>query len=137
MLRPRSDYRRGLAPYGDFICGVRTPPAAAAAGAAAAGGEAAAAAAATLLRITVSSEGSKQDPRLFPFIDAGQLSLLSLIPFSQSCRYQHAAIRTDSSNSAVLLQTTKQEGPLPAEICIFPCQSAVTPLVTCSVCSTV
>ncbi|XP_026193047.1 uncharacterized protein LOC34617345 [Cyclospora cayetanensis] len=115
-LRVRTDHRRAQAPYGEFICGVRSREASHA-----------------LFRLTLSSESSKQDPRLFEILDIDNVTFLSLIPYSQSCHYEHAAFSTDKSGGPLTLKLTKQKGPSPAETCVFPCQSALTPLAICSV----
>ncbi|OEH78434.1 transmembrane [Cyclospora cayetanensis] len=114
-LRVRTDHRRAQAPYGEFICGVRSREASHA-----------------LFRLTLSSESSKQDPRLFEILDIDNVTFLSLIPYSQSCHYEHAAFSTDKSGGPLTLKLTKQKGPSPAETCVFPCQSALTPLAICS-----
>lgn len=115
-LRVRSDYRRALAPYGLFICGVRTPESRH-----------------SLFRLSVSSESSKQDPRLFGLLEVGSVALVSLVPFSQSCHYEHIAFNTAAARGPLTLKLLKQQGPLPTEVCVFDCQSSQTPLNTCAV----
>ncbi|KAL8436506.1 hypothetical protein ACSSS7_001669 [Eimeria intestinalis] len=75
---------------------------------------------------------SRQDPRLFGGLEIDGVAIVSLIPFSQSCHYEHVAFTTDGSRAPLTLRITKQQGPLPSQTCVFPCQSAKTPLSTCS-----
>lgn len=86
-----------------------------------------------MFRLSVSSESSRQDPRLFGLLETDAVVVLNLIPFSQSCHYEHAAFSTDRSGAPLALRLIRQQGPLPVETCVFPCQSAETPLATCTV----